>query len=170
LAWLQKAAQEVEASADKLAAFLRLRYDEMGRLFPHDVFSVQEATPDFFAETARYLTTGIPENRPGIKPEDAKHDIYWRRYRDWMKANETMIGDPITLEHPKKPGRLIFIDGIREPAKRRGRFSLFFQIERVRWDAKRQTNVLLNAKKIHAVAFSQTWFDLTQDGWRIAQL
>jgi hypothetical protein len=80
-----------------------------------------------------------------------------------------MLGDPITLEHPKKPGRLIFIDGIREPAPVKGRFSLYFQIERVRWDAKRQSNVLLKAEKIHAVAFSQTFFDLTQDGWRIAQ-
>ena len=86
-AWLQKADHEVESSADKIGTFLRLRYDEMGRLFPHDVFSVQEATPDFFAETVRYLTADIPDNRPGIKPEDAKHDIYWRRYRDWMIAN-----------------------------------------------------------------------------------
>lgn len=85
LTWLRKAAQEVESSNNKLDTFLRLRYDEMSRLFPHKVFSVQEATPDFFAETARYLIVGIPETRPNIKSEDAKHDVYWQRYRDWMK-------------------------------------------------------------------------------------
>lgn len=81
-----------------------------------------------------------------------------------------MIGDPITLEHPKKPGRLVFVDGIREPAPRgKGRFSLYFQIESVRWDERRQANRLIKAQKIHAVAFSQWWFDTTQDGWRIAK-
>ena len=88
LAWLHLAAQEVESSSDKTSAFLRLRYDEMSRLFPHEVFSVQEATPDFFSETIRYLISEIPDTRPGVKPEDAKHDIYWRRYRDWMKASQ----------------------------------------------------------------------------------
>lgn len=79
-----------------------------------------------------------------------------------------MIGDPICLEHPRKRG-LIFIEGVREPAKVKGRFSLFFQIERAHFSAKLQDNVLESTKKIHAVAFSQTWFDLTQDGWRIAK-
>jgi hypothetical protein len=78
-----------------------------------------------------------------------------------------MIGDPITLEHPKKPGHSIFIDGIVEPIKVKGRLSLFFQIERVEWDAKHEANILVKTDKVHAVAFSQTWFDLTQDGWRI---
>lgn len=80
-----------------------------------------------------------------------------------------MFGDPLTLEHPRKRGHLIFIDAIREPAKAKGRFSLLFQIERVRFDAKAQENRLVKTERIHAVAFSQTWFDLTQDGWRIAK-
>jgi hypothetical protein len=87
LEWLETAVQEMERSDDKLIAFLRLRYDELSQRFPHEVFSVQEATPDFFSTTIQYLTTGAPLNRPGGKPEDAKHDIYWRRYREWLQIN-----------------------------------------------------------------------------------
>ena len=82
-----------------------------------------------------------------------------------------MIGDPITLIHPKKPGWLIFIDGIREADMCRGkaRFRLFFLIETVKWDPKEEANMLKKSEKIHAVAFSQWWFDTTQDGWRITK-
>lgn len=64
--------------------FLHLRYDEMARLFPHEPFSVNEAGFDFFTNTLEFVKNGVPQNRPGSRSEDAKFDIYWKRYRDWI--------------------------------------------------------------------------------------
>lgn len=72
---------------ERMHAFLDMRYTVMSCLFPHEPFSVSEATFDFFDDTISYLVNGIPQVRPGGKPEDAKHDIYWQRYRDWMKRH-----------------------------------------------------------------------------------
>lgn len=73
----------------KVELFLHLRYTRMGALFPHEPFSVNEATPAFFRDTLDYLVgvVALPERRPGVKAEDAKHDLYWRRYREWVLSH-----------------------------------------------------------------------------------
>lgn len=38
--WVTYASQEVVKSENKVETFLRLRYDEMNRLFPHDPFGI----------------------------------------------------------------------------------------------------------------------------------
>ncbi len=48
-----------------IATFLAGRYDLLSDLYPHEPFSVSEGTPTFFTETLTYLTSGIPECRPG---------------------------------------------------------------------------------------------------------
>lgn len=74
---------------NKVQLFLHLRYTRMGALFPHEPFSVNEATPAFFRETLDYLTgiVPLPERRPGVRAEDAKADPYWPRYRDWVRKH-----------------------------------------------------------------------------------
>lgn len=70
----------------KIQLFIHLRYTRMNALFPHEPFSVNEATPAFFRETLDYVAgiVPMPERRPGTKAEDAKHDLYWPRYRAWV--------------------------------------------------------------------------------------
>lgn len=48
LAWLRQADQEANNSKTPIDEFLHQRYDVMSKAFPHEVFSVQEATPEFF--------------------------------------------------------------------------------------------------------------------------
>ncbi len=64
---------------ERLRTFMVLRYDDLGRRFPHAVFSVGEATLDFFERTTRYLLR--EEDLP--KPQSE----YERHYVDWLRSH-----------------------------------------------------------------------------------
>ncbi len=70
------------------ALFVELRYDRMNRFYPHGVFSVNEATPEFFRETLDHLVgdNHIADRRPGNALTGAA-DPYWVSYRDWVRAH-----------------------------------------------------------------------------------
>lgn len=60
--------------------FVRLRYDVLGRLFPHDVFSVGQGTPDFFPRLLAHLD-GAPFD-PIENPS-----TYETSYRRWVRGH-----------------------------------------------------------------------------------
>lgn len=83
--FLTSAAAEVAAGVGA-ARFVELRYDVLNSLYPHPVFGVNQATPEFFATTLAYVTGArpIPESEPGAA--QGADPTYWRRYRDWCRV------------------------------------------------------------------------------------
>ena len=78
--WLNYASQEVVKSENKVETFLRLRYDEMNRLFPHEPFGNNQVSLSFFDEAILDL----------IEPGHLKTDpnsLYEVRYKNWIDSN-----------------------------------------------------------------------------------
>ena len=82
--WLTYASQEVVKSENKVETFLRLRYDEMNRLFPHDPFGIDRASMSFFDDAISDLT--IPGN---LKKRIDSTDLYELRYQRWIEQNQS---------------------------------------------------------------------------------
>jgi hypothetical protein len=64
-----------------LDLFLHLRYRELGHLFPHGVFSVGQASLDFF-DTALAHLNGAPFDDSKEKPSE-----YEMNYRRWILSH-----------------------------------------------------------------------------------
>lgn len=58
--------------------FIDLRYYELGKLFPHDVFAVAQASADFFDEALSHLN-GQPFDKT-----DGEPSLYEANYRRWI--------------------------------------------------------------------------------------
>ena len=73
---------DITASPDRLSAFLHWRYDRLNREHPHAIFSVGEATPEFFGQTLAYVVgvEPIPETKPDDRPFRAN-------YLDWCRKH-----------------------------------------------------------------------------------
>lgn len=64
-----------------LDLFLDLRYRALGEAFPHDTFSVAQATPDFFDVAISHLG-----GQPFAKT-DGKPSAYEANYRRWIELH-----------------------------------------------------------------------------------
>ncbi len=64
-----------------LDLFISLRYHELGEAFPHDTFSVGQATLDFFEVALSHLG-GQPFAATNGKPS-----TYEANYRRWIQAH-----------------------------------------------------------------------------------
>lgn len=82
--WVTYASQEVVKSENKVETFLRLRYDEMNRLFPHDPFGIDLASMSFFDDVISDLT--IPGN---LKKRIDLANLYELRYQRWLEQNQS---------------------------------------------------------------------------------
>lgn len=82
--WVTYASQEVVKSENKVETFLRLRYDEMNRLFPHDPFGIDRASMSFFDDVISDLT--IPGN---LKKRIDPANLYELRYQRWLEQNQS---------------------------------------------------------------------------------
>lgn len=78
------ASQEVVKSENKVETFLRLRYDEMNKLFPHDPFGIDLASMSFFDDAISDLT--IPGN---LKKRIDSANLYELRYQRWIEQNQS---------------------------------------------------------------------------------
>ena len=78
--WLAHASLEVAKSENKVETFLRLRYDEMNRLFPHEPFGNNQVSLSFFDEAIVDLTT---PSHLKINP----NSLYEVRYKNWIESN-----------------------------------------------------------------------------------
>lgn len=66
---------------DRLRLFLRFRYDIMHQFYPHGVFSVGQASLDFFELAHGHIDGSLPLPAG----EEAKSE-YVRNYIAWVKA------------------------------------------------------------------------------------
>lgn len=80
--YLTNAADRLRESRS-IDLFLEMRYHELARLFPHDTFSVGQASLDFF-DTALAHLNGEP-----FAKGDGEPSIYEMNYRKWIKSYKT---------------------------------------------------------------------------------
>ena len=78
-----EAIAKLRGSPNALDLFLDLRYHQMGRLFPHDIFSVAQANLDFFERVLAHLG-GEPYPKSDEKPS-----IYEMNYRRWIQSHQS---------------------------------------------------------------------------------
>lgn len=86
--YLADAARRLRESRS-LDLFMELRYHELARMFPHDVFSVGQASLDFFDRALANLN-GAPFDEPtkdGQPPP--KPSEYEANYRRWIGAHQS---------------------------------------------------------------------------------
>ena len=72
----------ISQSNDKVSEFMRLRYDVMSKQFPHDVFSVEQATLDFFEKTLDILNGSVT-----VTKEEENKSKYTKNYYEWCRKN-----------------------------------------------------------------------------------
>lgn len=69
------------AEKPSLDRFIDLRYSTLARQFPHDTFSVAQATPDFFEVALKHLRGG------SFAGDDKDQSVYEMNYRRWIRKH-----------------------------------------------------------------------------------
>jgi len=67
----------------KIEVFFHYRYFLLAKSFPHDTFSVEQCSFDFFVETALYL-----KGDKQIDQKERNKSEYTKNYFDWIDKNK----------------------------------------------------------------------------------
>jgi len=69
--------------AEKIEIFCLYRYFLLAKSFPHDTFSVEQCSFDFFVDTALYL-----KDDKQIDSKERNKSEYTKNYFDWIDKNK----------------------------------------------------------------------------------